>query len=256
MLNYKSFLILFTIVLSVHGQLKCRTTADSKDPKKPCIFPFKFKGEKYFGCPPDPEVKSRRWCSTAVDNRGNHITGKGNFGFCEESCPKHKTPNNFKITGRNVFIPKQDLYAKCKTKVGEQCQFPFKHKGVLHYGCPPDPVEAGERWCSTKVDKDGNHIPGKGFYGLCKKECPNHKPVDDSYGQCSRGEKCRPTVQCSSQFPKTKDLTSRTCQLDDLSPGTCCKDVTKSWGPMSDKVVQSGGLAADTRSFSIPFDAK
>ena len=93
MLNYKSFLILFTIVLSVHGQLKCRTTADSKDPKKPCIFPFKFKGEKYFGCPPDPEVKGRRWCSTAVDNRGNHITGKGNFGFCEESCPKHKTPS-------------------------------------------------------------------------------------------------------------------------------------------------------------------
>ena len=93
MLNYKSFLIFFTIVLSVHGQLKCRTTADSKDPKKPCIFPFKFKGEKYFGCPPDPEVKGRRWCSTAVDNRGNHITGKGNFGFCEESCPKHKTPS-------------------------------------------------------------------------------------------------------------------------------------------------------------------
>ena len=80
--------------------------------------------------------------------------------------------------------------------------------------------------------------------------------VDDSYGQCSRGEKCRPTVQCSSQFPKTKDLTSRTCQLDDLSPGTCCKDITKSWGPMSDKTVQSGGLAANTRSFSIPFNAK
>ena len=68
------------------------------------------------------------------------------------------------------------MYAKCKTKTGEQCQFPFKHKGELHYGCPPDPVEAGERWCSTKVDPDGNHITGKGFYGLCKKEFPNHKP--------------------------------------------------------------------------------
>ena len=89
--------------------------------------------------------------------------------------------DNFKITGRNVFVPKQDLYAKCKTKTGEQCQFPFKHKGELHYGCPPDPVEAGERWCSTKVDKDGNHITGKGFYGLCKKECPNHKPGNIFY---------------------------------------------------------------------------
>ena len=103
MLNYKSFLILFTIVLSAHGQLKCRTSIDSKDPQKPCIFPFKFKGEKYFGCPPDPDVQGRRWCSTAVDNRGNHITGKGNFGFCEESCPKHKTPSK-NLHFRNIHI--------------------------------------------------------------------------------------------------------------------------------------------------------
>ena len=89
--------------MSVHGQLKCRTTADSKDPRKPCIFPFKFKGEKYFGCPPDPEVRGRRWCSTAVDNRGNHITGKGDFGFCEESCPKHKTQSK-DLHLRNIHI--------------------------------------------------------------------------------------------------------------------------------------------------------
>ena len=49
-------------------------------------------------------------------------------------------------------------------------------KGVLYFGCPPDPVEAGEHWCSTKVDKDGNHITGGGFYGLCKTECPRHQP--------------------------------------------------------------------------------
>ena len=80
--------------------------------------------------------------------------------------------------------------------------------------------------------------------------------VDDSKGECSRREKCRPTVQCSSQFPRTEDLSRRACTLDDLSPGTCCKDITKSWGPYSDKSVQCGGLAADSRSFSIPFDAK
>ena len=84
--------------------------------------------------------------------------------------------NKRKITNRNVFKPKEDLYAKCNTKTGEHCQFPFKHNGVLYYGCPPDPIEAGEFWCSTKVDKDGNHITGKGFYGLCKSECPKHKP--------------------------------------------------------------------------------
>ena len=90
MLNCKLVLIFFTTLLSVHGQLKCLTTSDSKDSKKPCIFPFKYDGETYFGCPPDPDVRSRRWCSTAVDNRGNHIIGKSKYGFCEESCPWHK----------------------------------------------------------------------------------------------------------------------------------------------------------------------
>ena len=89
------------------------------------------------------------------------IAGKGNKG---------------KTSSRNVFVPKEDLFAKCKTKAGKQCQFPFKHKGVLYFGCPPDPVEAGEHWCSTKVDKDGNHITGGGFYGLCKTECPRQGP--------------------------------------------------------------------------------
>ena len=50
----------------------------------------------------------------------------------------------------------------------------------MYTGCPPDPVEAGERWCSTKVDKKGNHITGKGFYGLCKSNCPIHKPTSFS----------------------------------------------------------------------------
>ena len=89
------------------------------------------------------------------------IAGKGNKG---------------KISSRNIFVPKEDLFAKCKTKAGKQCQFPFKHKGVLYFGCPPDPVEAGEHWCSIKVDKDGNHITGGGFYGLCKTECPRQGP--------------------------------------------------------------------------------
>ena len=32
------------------------------------------------------------------------------------------------ISTRNVFVPKEDPYAKCKTKGGEQCQFPFHHE--------------------------------------------------------------------------------------------------------------------------------
>ena len=99
--TYFELLILLTTSLVVNGQLKCLTTSDSKDPRQPCIFPFKFKGTKYNGCPPDPEVAGRRWCSTAVDNRGNHITGGNNFGFCEESCPHHKKPKSMYLYNLN-----------------------------------------------------------------------------------------------------------------------------------------------------------
>ena len=92
--TYFELLILLSTSLIVNGQMKCLTTSDSKDPRQPCIFPFKFKGTKYNGCPPYPEVPGRRWCSTAVDNWGNHVTGRFNFGFCEESCPHHKEPKS------------------------------------------------------------------------------------------------------------------------------------------------------------------
>jgi len=260
MLNFKIFLIFHTIFCVVNGQLKCLTTSDSKDPNTPCIFPFKFKGKIYNACPPDPEFPSRTWCSTKVDNRGKHVTGQGKYGFCEESCPRHKNkkPVNL-IPDSRSFKIKEDLYAHCKTKEGKQCQFPFKHKGVLYYGCPPDPVEVGEHWCSTKVDAQGNHITGKGQFGLCNNKCPLDKPAPSvGSNQCRGGEKCRPTVQCNSQFPKTKDLKRRACQLDDHSPGTCCKDISKSWGPRSDLTVQRGGIgsSAGLRQANIPFDAR
>ena len=27
------------------------------------------------------------WCSTKVDESGNHIGGRGNWGNCDENCP-------------------------------------------------------------------------------------------------------------------------------------------------------------------------
>ena len=50
-------------------RINCRTTRDSRDPLKPCVFPFIFQGVKYDGCPPDEWKdidKNRRWCSTQV----------------------------------------------------------------------------------------------------------------------------------------------------------------------------------------------
>ena len=51
-------------------------------------------------------------------------------------------------------------------------------------------------------------------------------------------------MECAAQYPTTRALSKHVCELDDGSPGTCCKDITESWGSMADKVVQPGGIGA------------
>ena len=58
---------------------------------------------------------------------------------------------------------------------------PFRYSGKLYYGCPPDPEVAGEYWCSTKVKRDGTHIPNGGHYGLCNSECPKEEAEIEEY---------------------------------------------------------------------------
>ncbi len=74
---------------------------DKEDPYKSCVtkggpagsgvkcqIPFVFKGIQYWGCPVDLVDASETWCSTKVDDKGNHITGIDAYGFCSSSCPK------------------------------------------------------------------------------------------------------------------------------------------------------------------------
>ena len=69
---YGIVLIIITLLsnqsVELHAQrTNCRTTKDSRDPLKPCVFPFIFQGVKYDGCPPDEwKDENRRWCSTQV----------------------------------------------------------------------------------------------------------------------------------------------------------------------------------------------
>lgn len=82
----------------------CRTTSDSRNPGAKCVFPFKFKGKTYNGCPPDLANPGRGWCSTQTDSNGNHVSGQGNYGFCENSCPTNaemaKTSCNCQVHGQ------------------------------------------------------------------------------------------------------------------------------------------------------------
>merc|ERR1711974_45941 len=65
----------------------------------------------------------------------------------------------------------------CTTKKGEKCRFPFTYLDVAYYGCPVDPVEPSERWCSTKTDCDGNHVFEGDNYGFCEDGCPQHNDL-------------------------------------------------------------------------------
>ena len=63
-------------------------TISGADPNKPCIFPFKFDGQTWNTCTNVDDPSGPYWCSTKVDDQGNHIGGQGNWGNCDGSkCP-------------------------------------------------------------------------------------------------------------------------------------------------------------------------
>ena len=82
---YKNYTYFFCFA----AQSSC-ITKGGKNPFKPCIFPFSYKGVKYFGCPKDLFDPTERWCSTKVDSRGVHVDGEGEYGFCSSNCPIHE----------------------------------------------------------------------------------------------------------------------------------------------------------------------
>ena len=55
---------------------------------KQCVFPFTFQGTTYTSCTTDGDDDGKLWCSTLVDNRGIHVSGQGQFGFCDTSCAR------------------------------------------------------------------------------------------------------------------------------------------------------------------------
>ena len=57
---------------------------------QPCVFPFHWNFTTYFGCPEDYEDTTKTWCSTKVDEKGNHIQNHGKYGFCSNQCPVHQ----------------------------------------------------------------------------------------------------------------------------------------------------------------------
>ena len=64
------------------------TTTNGPDPNKPCIFPFILDGNTYKCCTTvlnDPG-DTNAWCSTMVDDFGEHVQGQGKWRVCESKC--------------------------------------------------------------------------------------------------------------------------------------------------------------------------
>ena len=51
---------------------------------------------------------------------------------------------------------------------GLPCIFPFKVDGFAYHTCKLDEKD-GSRWCSTKIDENGQHLQGN--WGNCRSDC-------------------------------------------------------------------------------------
>ena len=72
----------------------CRTDERGAQVNKPCVFPFRFGGITYNGCTSNHDPHAKLWCSTQVDEGGNHIGRQGIWGYCREGCPINREVKN------------------------------------------------------------------------------------------------------------------------------------------------------------------
>ena len=63
-------------------------TVGGADINKTCIFPFKVGNDQFTTCYEDSDGF---WCSTLVDELGEHVADQDNWGFCGPNCPMPRT---------------------------------------------------------------------------------------------------------------------------------------------------------------------
>ena len=64
----------------------CVTVAGPSTGMK-CMLPFKFDEFTFNACPSDPSPTGKPWCSTKVDDNGEHVYGGPHWGECSSDCP-------------------------------------------------------------------------------------------------------------------------------------------------------------------------
>ncbi len=75
---------------------------------KPCIFPFAYDGVIYNNCTEVNDPDNKAWCSTKVDENGNHVKSGGFWGHCGQDCEKRSTDQRVQFSisteGINLFL--------------------------------------------------------------------------------------------------------------------------------------------------------
>eukprot|EP00095_Tigriopus_kingsejongensis_P003417 maker-scaffold1126_size61158-snap-gene-0.12 protein:Tk03417 transcript:maker-scaffold1126_size61158-snap-gene-0.12-mRNA-1 annotation:"serine protease easter precursor" len=168
-------LISALVIAKVRCQCQTVPTIDGTASPEPCIFPFDYDGFHFDSCTAIGDGSDRVWCSVAVNEFGEHITGQGRWGHCDL------------LTCEGLWSkgPSQRENTQCRTFAGfrpnRPCVFPFILKDKIYNTCTTDLDENEELWCSTRVDSSGNHVTGEWGYCTCDdnltgsvlEECPN-----------------------------------------------------------------------------------
>ena len=89
--------------------------------------------------------------------------------------------------GGFVIVQFSGTFNSCRTSTSDSgegdrgqldapCQFPFSLRNKTYYSCTFDysHITGYKPWCSTKVDRNGNHVSGGKNWGVCddKQNCP------------------------------------------------------------------------------------
>ncbi len=86
----------------------CSVTEQREKDVKPCIFPFTYEGVTYNNCTVANDPDNMPWCSTKVDEDGNHVKAGRYWGHCDPDCneisAKEKPEFAFVTKGQKYFL--------------------------------------------------------------------------------------------------------------------------------------------------------